>query len=82
MISSLLTYGQPISGLIIGFLVLAFYGYLFLNKKQHVLPWIAKNIFRNPNMIPSAEDLFNVASSFIVVFALLWIGLAVYHLMS
>lgn len=80
MTSYLLTHWQPVAVLVLGPLMLGFYYYLHLKKKQSVLPWIARNIFRNENMIPSAESLFNVLSSFLFMFGLIWVIVAIFYL--
>jgi hypothetical protein len=76
-----MTYWQPLSGLIIGVLVIAIYLYLYLRRKAEIVQWIAKYIFRQQFMSEkSAENLFNVATSFVATIGGLWIILAIYYL--
>ena len=74
------TYWQPLLGLAIGVLLIAFYIYLYINRNEKVIPWIAKNIFRNGNMTVSAESLFKVGGSYILMFAGLMIIIALLFL--
>jgi hypothetical protein len=76
----LLTYWQPILGLIIGIAMIALYLYLYNNRNKKIVPWIAKSLFKNQNMGPSADSLLKVVSSFLfmvgglmVIFALLYL---------
>ena len=70
----------PITVLIAGLILVSFFIYLHLKLKPRIVKWIAKYIFRNENMVPSAEGVFNVATSFVAMIGGLWIILAIYYL--
>ena len=76
----LVTHWQPIAVLLIGVLILGLYYYLHINKKQRIVPWIAKHIFRNENMTFSAESLFNVVTSFLFMIGGIWVIVGMFHL--
>ena len=77
----LITYWQPLSGLFIGLLTVFVFLYLHIFQKANIVQWIAKYIFRNQFMSEkSAENLFNVITSFLVTIGGLWIILAIYYL--
>ena len=78
--SYFITYWQPLSGLILGALIIALYLYLYLNRDKKIVPWIARYIFRNQNMTPSADSLFKVAGSYLLMFGGLVIILALLYL--
>lgn len=80
MISYLITYWQPISGFLIGSLMLVLYYFLHVKLKGKITLWIAKNIFRNENMTPSAEDLFKVITSFLFMFGAIMVIVAIYYI--
>ena len=76
----LILHWQPVSGIFIGALMLAFYYYLQITVKRQITSLIAKHIFRNQNMVPSAEDLFSVVTSFLFMFGGIMIVVAIYYL--
>jgi hypothetical protein len=78
----LITHWQPVIALLVGLVVLALYYYLQVRSKVYILRWIAKSIFRNQNMLPSAESMFNVATSFLFMVGGIWVIVAIYYLSS
>ena len=80
MILNISTHWQSIASLFIGILVLFSYYYLHIKNKRFILPWIARNILRNANMIPSAESIFNAVSGFFFLFGIILIVMTVYYL--
>ena len=76
----LISHWQPVVGLFIGIIMLILYFYLHVRMKHYCLRLIAKYVFRNENMIPSAESAFNVATSFLFMFGGVWVVLALYYL--
>lgn len=80
MISYLTTHWQPIVALLAGLLILFVYYFLHFKVKNKAVMWIAKNIFRSENMTPSAEDLFNVITSFLFMFGGIWVIVAIFYL--
>lgn len=76
----ILTYWQPLTGLLLGVLLVILYFYLYLNRNEKVVPWIAKHIFRNPHMTPSADDAYKVATSYLLTFGGLLIIVALLYL--
>lgn len=77
----LAAYWQPLSGLIIGIVLVAFFLHLHLHRKQGAIRWIADNVFHNQFMAEhSAEGAFNVATSFVFTVGGLWIILAMLYL--
>ena len=71
---------QPVTGLLLGGLILGFYYYLQIKWKGCIVPWIARHVFRNPNMVASATSFFNVVSSFVFLVGGIWIVAALYYL--
>ena len=76
----LISHWQPVVGLFVGITIALFYFFLHTRVKHYCLTLIAKHIFRDENMIPSAESAFNVATSYLFMFGGLWIVLALYYL--
>lgn len=76
----LVTYWQPLSGFVLGVLIVGAYFYLYAKRNEKIVSWIARNIFRDPNMIPSADSAFKVATSFMLMFGGLMIILALLYL--
>lgn len=81
IVSYLVTYWQPLSGLLIGALLVAIYMNLYTNRRRNIIPWISSRLFRNQLMSErSAEGLFDVATSFLLMVGGLWLLLAIYYL--
>jgi hypothetical protein len=76
----LVAHWQPIAVFLIGIAILGIYYFLHFRKKQIIVPWIAKYMLRNQNMVPSAEGLFNVVTSFIFLVGGIWIIVAIFYL--
>ena len=76
----LTSHWQPVAGLFIGVIIITSYFYLHARMKHYCLPLIAKYVFRDENMIPSAEGAFNVATSYLFMFGGIWIVIALYYL--
>ena len=77
----LYTYWAPLLVLVAGSVLITLFLFIHLLKKQEIIRWMAKYIFRNQIMAEkSAEGLFNVATSFVVTVGGLWISLAIYYL--
>jgi hypothetical protein len=76
----LLILSQPVVLVFEGLLVLGVYYYLQLSRKSYLVRWIARSIFRNHHMLPSAQSLFNVMASFLFVLGGIWIIMAIYYL--
>lgn len=76
----LLTYWQPLAGLLLGVLLVTLYFYLYLNRNERAVPWIAKYIFRNQHMTPSADDAYKAATSYLLAFGSLLIIIALLYL--
>ena len=82
MINYFLYYWQPLTVLLIGVLCIFFFIYLHVYQKKRIVHWMAKYIFRNEHMIPSATDAFNVVTSFIVTIGGLWVILSLFYLVN
>jgi hypothetical protein len=77
----LVTYWQPLSGLLIGLSMVAPYVYLYVNRSKTIVPWIAKDIFRDQMMSEkSADSVFKVVTSFLGMFGGLITILALLYL--
>jgi hypothetical protein len=80
-VTYLFTRWQPIVVLTMGIVILTLYYYLQLNKKKHIIPWMAKYIFRNQFLSEkSAESLFNVITSFLFTIGGIWAIVGIYFL--
>jgi hypothetical protein len=75
-----MTYWQPLSGLVLGSVFIVLYFILFASRNKTIVPWIAKHIFRNENMTPSAESLFRVVISYLFMFGGIIVILALLYL--
>ncbi len=74
-------YWAPLSGMLIGLLIVAFFILLKTRWKKKSVQWVARVIFRNQIMSEkSAESLFNVVTSFLLTLGGLWIILALLFL--
>lgn len=74
-------YWQPLSGLIIGLLLVTLFCFLYTRWRKKPVEWISKHIFRNQFMSEkSANGLYNVLISFIPMIGGLWIVLALLYL--
>ena len=69
-----------ISGLVLGIFIVGVYFCLYAKRNKKIVQWIARNIFRDPNMTPSADSAFKVATSFMLMFGGLIIILAFLYL--
>jgi hypothetical protein len=77
----IIEYWQPLSGLIIGLLLVVLFCLLYTRWRKKPVQWIAKHIFRNQLMSEqSATSLFNVLISFMFTIGGLWIILALMYL--
>ena len=66
-----------------GILFVGFFLYLNVFKKQKIVGWLAKHVFRNQLMSEkSAENLLMTATSFLLMIGGLWIILALYYLVN
>jgi hypothetical protein len=82
-ISYMVFYWQPITGLFLGLFLFASVIYANYNSsiKSRIIRWIARRLFGNElGSDLSANSLFSVLSSFVVVAAWIWTGLAVMYL--
>jgi len=74
-------YWQPLSGLVIGLLLIILFCLLYTRWRKAPVLWIAKHIFRNQLMSEkSADGLYNYLVSFTLVIGGLWIILALLFL--
>jgi hypothetical protein len=76
-------YWQPLFILLIGFAALALVGFFhwYGNMKSTAVRWIARVIFRSgPGSDLMAEGLFMILTSFLIVIAFIWIGVATLYL--
>ena len=81
LIIYILKYWQPISGLMIGLVLIVLFCFLYTRWRKIPVQWIAKHVFRNQIMSErSADSLFNVVISFIPVIGGIWIVLALLYL--
>ena len=79
--SYIIKYWQPLSGLVIGLLLLILFCLLYTRWRKAPVQWIAKHIFRNQIMSEkSASSLYNVLISFIPVIGVIWAVLALVYL--
>ncbi len=79
--SYIIKYWQPLSGLVIGLLLIILFCLLYTRWRKTPVEWIAKHIFRNQLMSEkSATGLFNVIISFIFMIGGLWVILALVYL--
>jgi hypothetical protein len=81
--SYLTVFWQPLSGLVIGAIVLVFVGYVnwYGTVKKDTIRWIAKHIFRNEfRSEMSADGLFMVVTSFLLAIGWIMIGVAFLYL--
>jgi hypothetical protein len=71
----------PLLFLVAGCGMVGLFLYLHMSKKRNAIAWLAKYVFRSQMMNErSAESLFNVASSFVVMIGGIWILMALYVL--
>jgi hypothetical protein len=71
----------PLLFLVAGCGTVGLFLYLHLSKKRSAIAWLAKYVFRSQMMSErSAEGLFNVVSSFVVMIGGIWILMALYVL--
>jgi hypothetical protein len=83
IITHLITYWQPLSGLLLGVAILILVGYIqfFSNIRTRVVKCIAKHIYRDKFMSEkSAESLFMAITSFAVPVAAIFILSAILYL--
>jgi hypothetical protein len=74
-------YWAPLSGLIIGSLLIILFCFLYTRWRKAPVKWIAKHIFRDQfKSETSANGLFNVLISFIFTIGGLWVVLALLYL--
>ena len=74
-------YWQPLSGLIIGLILIILFCLLYTRWRKAPVQWIAKHIFRNQLMSEkSASSLFNVLISLLFAIGGLWVILALVYL--
>jgi hypothetical protein len=79
--SYIIKYWQPLSGLIVGILLIVLFCLLYTRWRKAPVRWIAKHIFGNQFMSEkSADGLYNVLISLIPVVGGLWIILALLYL--
>jgi hypothetical protein len=80
---TLIDYWQPLSGLGIGLLILAFVGYMnwFGTTKQRTIEWIARRAFHNEfNSKQSADGMFMVATSLLLAMGWIMAGVSLLYL--
>ncbi len=74
-------YWQPLSGLVIGLLLVILFCLLYTRWRKKPVQWITKHIFRSQLMSEkSATGLYNVMISFIPVIGVIWIFSALLYL--
>jgi hypothetical protein len=76
-------YWQPLSGLGIGLLILAFVGYMnwFGTTKRRTIEWIARRAFHNEfNSQQSADGMFMVATSILLAIGWIMVGVSLLYL--
>jgi ethanolamine transporter EutH len=79
--SYIIKYWRPLSGLVIGLLLVILFCLLYTRWRKKPVQWIAKHIFRNQFMSEkSADGLYNVLISFIPMIGGLWIVSALLYL--
>lgn len=79
--SYMIKYWQPLSGLIIGLLLIILFCLLYTRWRKKSVEWVAKHIFRNQLMSEkSATGLYNVVISFIPLVGAIWIVSALLYL--
>jgi hypothetical protein len=74
------SYIQPLLGLVIGLVILAFIAYMNWHGtvKADTVRWIAKHIFRDHfRAEKSADGLFMVITSILLCVGIFWTGLAI-----
>lgn len=76
----LITYWQPLSGLLIGILVLGLFFILHLRWKKPIIEWVVMKVFRDISYMQSTESFFNVVVSFLFTMGALMIILALMFL--
>ena len=83
VISYIVFYWQPITGLFLGLLLFGSVFYTNYNPsvKSKIINWIARRLFGNQiGSDTSANSLLSVLSSFVAVAAWIWMGLVVMYL--
>jgi hypothetical protein len=83
LVSYITFYTQPLIGLLIGLVILAFVGYVNWcgTVKADTVRWVARYIFCNQfRSEQSADGLFMVVTSFVLAIGGMWVVLALLYL--
>jgi hypothetical protein len=83
LIFDFVTHWQPVAGLCIGVVLLAFVAYInwYGTVKADIVHWIGKSVFRNGfRSEASANGLFMVGTSIFLAIGWIWTGLALMYI--